>query len=67
MSLIDHHAKHAGKPTRKTAINAKCCECMGWAPGEPYPPALSTLIRDCSAKTCPLFAYRPYKPVEKRD
>ena len=33
---------------RKTAIKAKCTECMGWE-GNP---------NECTAKLCPLFPFR---------
>lgn len=36
------------KLTRKTAIFAMCCECLGW---EVHPD-------DCTAKHCPLYPFR---------
>lgn len=59
--MIDHHERNARLGTRKTAVNAKCCECMGWEAGAPFPDGISVAIRDCSAKTCPLHNFRPYK------
>jgi len=56
------------KSTRKGAIHAKCCECMGCsaeAQGSGYKNHLeagfSVHIRNCSAPTCPLFSFRPFQ------
>ena len=39
----------------RLAINAFCYECMGYAK------SWRTDVRDCTAKNCPLFGFRPYK------
>lgn len=44
------------KPTFKSAVGAKCFDCVGGGQ-DPYIPA----IKHCPATTCPLHAFRPYK------
>jgi len=39
-----------------TAIEAYCFECVGWQRGH---------VRDCTAKACPLWPYRPERGDEK--
>ena len=41
--------------SRVLAINAFCYECMGFAK------SWRNDVRDCTAKNCPLFRFRPYK------
>lgn len=36
----------------KTAVIAKCQDCMNWD---------NSQIRDCNVVTCPLWQYRPFK------
>ena len=52
--------RFAEKPTRKTAMDAKCAECVGcnWHWLEP---GFRKTIRDCTDQTCPLWAFRPFK------
>lgn len=58
----DPFARLAESPTsRKLAIVAMCCSCMGGGPGLPIP---RREIRECSAPRCPLYAVRPYQPRE---
>ena len=40
--------------SKAAAIKAFCCECVG------YEDAVEQ-IRHCTALTCPLFPYRPYR------
>ena len=40
---------YSGK-SRVAAMNAFCCECMGFDAAE---------IRNCSAPACPLYVFRP--------
>jgi len=49
--------KFAEKPTRKSAIDRFCQECMGGPENGPW----KQLIRDCTAPHCPLYGFRPYK------
>ena len=49
------------KPTYKRAITAKCCECMGWEENAVQPAGLRADVRDCTAKHCPLWEYRPWQ------
>ena len=58
----DLYTKWCENNTRKTAIDAMCCDCMGG----PSQTNLRNLIRDCVSKPtsshpCPLYAWRPYK------
>ena len=43
-----------GKSSPREAIKAKCLDCVGYE--EP-----SNRIRACSAKTCPVWQFRPYQ------
>ena len=56
------------KPGRKAAINAFCCYCMGCEASEQserhtdhLEPSFRTSIRNCTARACPLYRYRPYQ------
>jgi hypothetical protein len=58
------HERWLDSDTRKTAIGAKCVDCMG-GPGHP---GVRAQIRDCTASgedtrysPCPLYAWRPYR------
>ena len=42
----------AGTASPRRAIKAKCLECVGFVRKD---------ITDCTAKQCPLYAYRPYQ------
>jgi hypothetical protein len=48
------------KATLKRAINAKCHECLGWGEHDERPAGVREGIRDCTAKGCPLWGFRPY-------
>jgi hypothetical protein len=41
--------------TSRQAIRAYCQHCVGWS-------ELPDAVRDCTAKACPLYAFRPYQP-----
>lgn len=43
-----------GKASRQTAIKVHCQMCIGWS-------NVATEIRDCTARTCPAYFYRPYQ------
>jgi len=47
--------------SRKYAINSFCYECMGKEPG------YSVEIRNCTAKDCPLYSWRPYQKKEENE
>lgn len=51
---------YAGELSPKQAIKAKCQDCVGWED-------VRTNIGFCTARTCPLWAYRPYQAKEKCD
>jgi hypothetical protein len=60
--------RYYAKPTRKSAINAFCCYCMGCTAVEQgngqedhLEQGFRTFIRQCSAPACPLHDYRPYQ------
>lgn len=59
--MIDHWERHNELGTRKTAIHAMCCDCMGWEQGEKPPRGVTALIRNCETVACPLWTFRPYK------
>lgn len=48
------------KPTRKSAIHAKCAECFGCTP-EHLEPGFRQSISSCTSKACPLHSFRPYR------
>lgn len=48
------------KPTRSSAIKAKCAECMGCTIDK-IEPGFRSSIRECSSFSCPLFQFRPYQ------
>jgi hypothetical protein len=57
------------KGGRKRAIEAMCCYCMGVTAVEQgngqidhLEPCFRTYIRECTARSCPLYAYRPFQP-----
>jgi len=47
-------------PSRKRAIDAKCAECMGCTKDH-LEEGYKNEIRNCSALTCSLYLFRPYK------
>jgi len=52
--------KFSRAPTPGRAIKAMCASCMGCT--ENYiEPGFKQAIRDCSAKQCPLYSFRPYR------
>ena len=52
------------KPTRGSAIKAKCAECMG-CNDTATEPGFRTSIRECPSPMCPLYPFRPYQKREK--
>jgi len=50
-----------GKCSPRQAIKAKCQECVGFE-------NVSDGVKNCTAKTCPLWRFRPYtgKAVRKK-
>lgn len=50
--------------TRKTAIAAKCAECMGCT-REAIERGFKREIRYCTSRDCPLWEFRPYRPRTK--
>ena len=46
--------KAINKQSMRAAVNAKCLDCCCWQ---------ATEIRDCGIPACPLYPYRPYKPL----
>jgi hypothetical protein len=62
--------RHYEKPTRKTAITAFCCYCVGCTATEQnngeidhLEPGFRVYIRGCTALACPLYSYRPFQRV----
>jgi len=47
-------------PSRKMAIDANCAECMGCTKDH-LEEGYTNEIRNCSAKDCSLYLFRPYK------
>ena len=45
----------AGTTSPREAIRAQCLECVGWVRRE---------VTICTARACPLYAYRPYQGDE---
>lgn len=43
----------SGEASPRQAIKAMCLQCVGH---------VSKDVRDCQDRTCPLWAYRPYRP-----
>ena len=54
------------EPTLKRAVAAKCAECMGCT-RTAIAEGFRKEIRDCSSRTCPLWAFRPYQAKEGAD
>lgn len=59
------------KPTRGSAIKAKCSECMGCTV-DAVEPGFRALIRDCAAgptsrAPCPLYQFRPFQRREAEE
>ncbi len=46
------YLSYTGKTTRNQAIKAKCLDCSCFDKEE---------VRNCSAKLCPLYKFRPYQ------
>lgn len=61
-SVPEHNpiVKFNRAPTPHKAIRAKCAECHGCTPTH-IEPGFKQSIRDCTAKQCPLHAFRPYQ------
>lgn len=49
----------SGEASYRQAIKAKCQECLGWEDAVRG-------IRNCTARTCPLWPYRPYQEKTQR-
>ncbi len=47
-----------GEVAPSKAIKMQCYSCVGWAD-------VKNAIVDCRGITCPLYAYRPYKCLQK--
>lgn len=45
----------------KTAIGAKCFECVGGSEKSMPDAGYINVIKDCASKGCPLLPYRPYQ------
>ena len=53
--------KNVGNTTSyKKAVSAMCASCMGCTEGH-QEPNWKEEVRDCTAKSCPLYLFRPYK------
>lgn len=52
--LLSYMRAVLGVSTRKGAIKSYCQHCVGWS-------ELPDAVRDCTAKLCPLYAFRPYQ------
>lgn len=50
------------KTSRKLAINAFCATCKGCM-NNYIESGFKAEIRDCTTYSCPLYNFRPYKPV----
>jgi hypothetical protein len=48
---------YAGQTSPRESIKAFCLECNGWE---------EAAIRDCTARACPLFRFRPYQKAAKQ-
>ena len=48
------------KPTRGNAIKAMCAHCMGCTPDH-LERGFRQSISDCTAKSCPLYQFRPFR------
>ena len=46
------------KKSMRRAVNSFCRQCFGWE-------NVAENIRQCTAKTCPLYAYRPYQNTHR--
>ena len=49
------------KQTLLRAVGAMCMQCMGTDDPDNPQPGYRSDIRGCTATTCPLYAWRPYK------
>jgi hypothetical protein len=47
--------------TRKTAIDAMCCRCMGWDEHGSRPAGVIKEVEQCTDTGCPIYAWRPWK------
>lgn len=60
-------AKLAGDPNTKSRslrIKAMCAHCVGCTVDRTEP-GFRSMIRDCTAKRCPLYPVRPYQSREE--
>ena len=53
-SKLNHFKKAYVQKSLRSAITAKCLECVGFESAE---------VRRCAATACPLWAVRPYQEV----
>jgi hypothetical protein len=60
--------RYYAKQTRKSAINAMCCYCMGCTSVEQgngqedhLEQGFRIEIKHCTSQACPLFQYRPFQ------
>lgn len=54
LPILPQYIRALKKKSRASAINAFCCECMGWV-------NYSEEIKNCTDGGCPLYSHRPYK------
>jgi len=59
MEVLDPREKFERKPTRKTAIDAKCFECHG----EKADAGWKWRIGNCECPNCALYPFRPYQSM----
>ena len=60
---LNPQEKFEKKPTRATAINAKCYECFGGGHDKGWKWA----IGNCTCGDCPLYPFRPYRSFYGKD
>ena len=58
-NLIKKANKNPGSKVK--AIAAFCFSCFGGSATEMPDPGWKGFIKDCTAKSCPLYMHRPYK------
>ena len=60
--------RNVNRPTYLNSIKAMCAHCMGCTTTH-LERGFKESIKECSATTCPLYRYRPYRdsePLEAR-